>query len=342
MPAPKAPESPRRRWPRIAGITLALVLIAGALAAANRDRVVPMLLRLDPEMRASPHFTDEAEAGPDFLVQGEYVDARGRWAAQIIALGDGRFDAKIYEEGLPGAGWNRRQPRSATGRTTTAGIVFSGAVTGSLREGRLALDAPDGSNAILTRVQRQSPTLGAAPPPGAVVLFRRGKNEFHGSTDEHDRLMEGATTKDAFRDFSLHLEFRTPFEPGLTQQKRGNSGVYLQKRYELQVLDSFGLEGEHDECGGIYKQRRPDVNMAFPPLAWQTYDIDFRAARFEGDTRVTPARMTVRHNGTLIHDDVELTGPTGLGAPETPAPGPIFLQDHGNPVRYRNVWLVPR
>ena len=107
------------------------------------------------------------------------------------------------------------------------------------------------------------------------------------------------------------------------------------------MLDSFGLTGEDNECGGIYQVARPRVNMALPPLQWQTYDIDFTAARFDsaGDKTVN-ARLTVRHNGVVIHEGLEIPGPTGGGDPESALPGPILLQDHWNPVVYRNIWLV--
>ncbi len=304
---------------------------------------MPALLRLDPDMRASPHFTDPSQTGPDFRVQGEYAADDAPWALQVTASGDGLFEGRAFRGGLPGAGWDGTAHMYLKGRRDGSVTRLDGDATVRIEDGALLLDTPDGDHHTLARIERRSPTLGAPPPERSIVLFDgTGPGEFDGWVDDAGRLAPGATTKGTFRDFSLHLEFRTPFEPGLQSQKRGNSGVYLQKRYEVQILDSFGLAGEHDECGGLYKQRRPDVNMALPPLAWQTYDIDFTTARFDAaGAKTGPARVTVRHNGVLIHDDVGLDGPTGAGAPETPAPGPIFLQDHGNPVRYRNIWLVP-
>ena len=126
-------------------------------------------------------------------------------------------------------------------------------------------------------------------------------------------------------------------------QDRANSGFYAQGRYEVQVLDSFGLEGEWNECGGIYKIAKPDVNMCFPPGAWQTYDVDFTAAVFEDGKKVQNARITVRHNGVAIHSDRELPNVTAAKIlDESPEPGPIYLQDHDNPVLYRNIWVVER
>jgi hypothetical protein len=124
-------------------------------------------------------------------------------------------------------------------------------------------------------------------------------------------------------------------------QARGNSGVYIQKRYEVQILDSFGLRGADNECGGLYKQRAPLLNMSFPPLIWQTYDIDFTAARFDAAGKKTAnARITVRQNGVVIHDNIEITAKTGGGSVEGPDPLPIKLQDHGNLVHFRNIWIV--
>lgn len=146
-----------------------------------------------------------------------------------------------------------------------------------------------------------------------------------------------------FGSAKMHVEFRSPYMPSAKGQERGNSGVYIQGRYEIQVLDSYGLEGEDNECGGIYKVSRPRVNMCAPPWQWQTYDIDFTAARFDSTAmKITNARITVRHNGVLIHENLELPGVTG-GAVDTltQQPGGLMLQDHGNPVEYRNIWVVP-
>jgi len=150
-------------------------------------------------------------------------------------------------------------------------------------------------------------------------------------------------TKDKFTDFMLHLEFMEPDMPEATGQAKGNSGVYLQGRYEIQVLDSYGIAvpGKGD-CGAIYNQFAPLVNACKPPLQWQTYDMIFRAARVNDAGQLENARVTVLQNGMVIHNNVQVLGPTG-GAVDDKVlePGPLLLQDHGNPLKYRNVWIVP-
>lgn len=268
-----------------------------------------------------------AATDPDFQVQGEYAGAG--IGMQVIAVGDGAFDFAVYPGGLPGAGWDRTPPQRADGDADTiASLVAS---------------------RNLHRVERKSPTLGAPAPSDAIVLFDGSPASLEhwqpGAKRTEDGLLAaGATTRATFRDYTLHLEFQTPFQPTATGQGRGNSGVYHQGRYETQILDSFGLAGKNNEAGGIYEVRDPDLNMCFPPLSWQTYDIDFTAARFDASgKKVADAQLTVRLNGVVVQRDVRVAHPTRAAPlPETSEPGPIYLQDHGNPVRFRNIWLVPR
>ena len=143
--------------------------------------------------------------------------------------------------------------------------------------------------------------------------------------------------------FKLHVEFRVPYMPGATGQGRGNSGVYLQGRYEVQILDSYGLKSQDNDCGGIYKVSAPRVNACKAPTVWQSYDIDFVAPVFKDGKKVEPARITVLQNGVPIQEDVKIpldNTVAGLGG-DPSQPGPIMLQDHGNPVQYRNIWLLP-
>jgi hypothetical protein len=149
-------------------------------------------------------------------------------------------------------------------------------------------------------------------------------------------------TKQSFGDFRLHAEFKTPQMPAdVKGQGRGNSGIYIQRRYELQILDSYGLEPTNNECASLYRFKAPDKNVCNMPGRWQSYDIIFHAARHEGQKKVKNARITVWHNGVLVHNEAELENKTGAGRPEGPEPGPILLQEHGNEVWFRNVWIVP-
>ncbi|MSR57808.1 MAG: DUF1080 domain-containing protein [Planctomycetaceae bacterium] len=298
-----------------------------------------------------------AGAGPldsDFAAQGEYAgfvaDAPGvsrRTGLQVVARGSDEFIAVEYPGGLPGNGGSMNNRRKYTGARMAAGIDFTTDGRRIEIRGRAAV-VRDGQGlelGLLRKFHRLSRTLGAPPPCGAIVLFNGTNTDrfTNGSLTADGGLNVGADTREAFGDFTLHLEFRTPFLPEARDQGRANSGVYLQGRYEVQILDSFGLDGLNNECGGLYKTQPPIVNMCFPPLSWQTYDIDFTAARFDaGWIKTSPARMTVRHNGIVVHKDFAIPNKTGAGAAEGPDPRPIRLQAHGNPVHFRNIWIVER
>jgi hypothetical protein len=149
-------------------------------------------------------------------------------------------------------------------------------------------------------------------------------------------------SKKAYRSHRIHVEFRTPpmtdAEP--RPEASGNSGVYLQGRYELQICNSFGLAAADNLCGGLYRLRAPDVNAAKKPGAWQAYDIVFIPARFEDDEKVSNARFSAKLNGQWIHRNIEISGATGSGDKETALPGPLRLQEHQHPVAFRNTWVV--
>ena len=294
-------------------------------------------------------FIDAEKAGPDFAVQGEYagkVGEDGVLGAQVVALGNGKFDAVLCPKGLPGAGWDKTRI-VLSGETRDGATVFTGTGgMGSIKDGVFTGKREDGSAFTLKKVHRESPTLGAKPPEGAIVLFDGTSVDawVNGRLQEGNLLGVGTRTKLAFKDYTIHVEFRTPYMPLARGQGRGNSGMYFHDQYECQILDSFGLTGENNECGGIYKFAKPAVNMCLPPLSWQTYDAEFTMARFDADgKRIKPAAATVRHNGVLIHENFEFPGGNGGGGlNDESVPGPVFFQDHGNPVHFRNVWLVEK
>ncbi|TWU01997.1 family 16 glycoside hydrolase [Neorhodopirellula pilleata] len=280
---------------------------------------------IDCPAAGTPDLTT-AQQDDDFAIQGEYVGVDQ--AMQVIARGEGEFDLVIFEGGLPGAGAKPNPRRIESDRDTVEDLIDS---------------------MKLTRVERKSPTLGRPAPVGATVLFdgSQASAEQHwdgARVSEEGWLMQGTQTRQTFGDYQLHVEFQTPWAPERTGQQRGNSGIYHQARYETQVLDSFGCEGLDNEAGGIYTVSAPSVNACFPPLTWQTYDVDFTAARYdEAGKKIANARMTVRLNGIMVQNDVEVPkSTTASKLQEGPQPGPIYLQDHGDPVRFRNIWLLPR
>lgn len=301
-------------------------------------------------------WTDPAAArsqDPDFSVQGEYgsVTPGAVAGVQVVALGQGRFDVYVLQDGLPGLGWTRDKKRTRLQGTREGESVKCSAantpVSAVIRSGTCLLIDAEGHQHTLPRVERRSPTLGAEPPQGAEVLFDGHSADLweNGKTADGYLLPTGCTSKARFTSYTLHLEFRTPYMPDARGQGRGNSGVYHSGRWETQILDSFGLEGRDNECGGIYSISKPRLNMCLPPLAWQTYDVNFKAATFDTDGKRTAwPRITVKLNGVLVHDDLQLPKNFTTAAPlkgELRGPeGPVYIQDHRNPVVFRNIWVT--
>lgn len=194
-------------------------------------------------------------------------------------------------------------------------------------------------------------------PADAVVLFdgknlsewvHTGSGEPAKWKTEHEYMQVmprtgNIRTKREFTDFQLHIEFWLPLMADAQGQARANSGVYLQSRYEIQVLDSYGLKSGGGDCGAIYGVAVPLVNACRPPEQWQTYDVIFHAPRFDNQGNlIGNARIAVFQNGVLIHDNVEIpSSTTGSMGSDAKTPGPLMLQDHGNLVRYRNIWIRP-
>ncbi len=192
-------------------------------------------------------------------------------------------------------------------------------------------------------------------PSDAIVLFNGSDLSEWASGDGParwkvaDGAMEvngtgGISTRRSFGDVQLHIEWASPSTPASSSQGRGNSGVFFYGLYEVQILDSFENPTYPDgQAAALYGQYPPLVNATRPPGEWQTYDIIFRAPRFDGETLTAPARATVLHNGVLVQDAQELIGQTAhkkvAGYAPHAAKAPLSLQDHGNPVRFRNVWI---
>jgi len=317
-------------------------------------------------------------AAADLKLMGDY---EGKWvdppehhyyygnpmiAAQVINTGPERYRIVLMQE------LNRRATTyvETTANADGESISFvEGDWSGEITPDGFNGSVVQGDNTIhftMERANRPSPTLGMAPPENAIILFDGSNFDAWRHPDDREvtwHMLEDGTmevskrdnnanpptggdivTRDNFTDLTLHIEFRYPVEPERHSQDRGNSGVFLQDTYEVQILNSYGLNGLWNEAGALYKVLPPQVNAAYPPLEWQTYDISYRAPRFNGDAKTENARITVHHNGILIHNDVEIPYATvhaALGRNNEPKnPAPIRLQDHSNPIQFRNIWLI--
>ena len=317
--------------------------------------------------------SNDPQIPDDFNYQGEYQSSK--IGAQVISLDKGDFHVIVYPGGLPGAGWDGKHKsllhgklkgkkvelKAATGKRKYLGgsaDQFSAtrqfppfgqkSYSGTISEKKLYLSEGDNTT-TLKKTNRKSPTLGKKAPQDAIVLFDGSdKKEFQGGRLDKNTKWLNTDGKDIrtvrkFSSYKLHLEFMLPYRPAARGQGRGNSGLYQIDMYENQILDSFGLEGLNNECGGIYSIKDSKVNACFPPLSWQTYDIDFTNAVAKEGKKSKNARITARLNGILIHDDFEIPRKTGGSRPdEEGTPGPIKLQGHGNPLQFRNIWILEK
>ncbi|EMI15301.1 large multi-functional protein [Rhodopirellula maiorica SM1] len=272
---------------------------------------------------------------PESKFIGEY--RKGSKTLQVTTT-ERRFYISVYEGGLPGDGWDG---------TSIAHDWFES----------------DGIEDYLTgwtKVDRSAGVVGKKPPADAIVLFDGMNTEAWANAKIADGYMKaGAKTKQHFQDFQLYFEFLVPLKPELpiSHPHRGNSGVFALGAYEIQIADTFGLDPDPKAwrdrpmlkpvdtwCGSVYGIRAAEINMCLPPLTWQSMEIEFKAARFKDGEKVTPAVISLLHNGVKVLDNVSLPRGTG-GGPAGPRPevaeGPILLQNHGNPNLFRNIWITP-
>jgi hypothetical protein len=357
------------------------VVLAGETPAQSLDK---------KEEAAAKKLFDAQAIGVEAKLQGEYVGKNGekRLGIQVVARGDKSFHALVLEGGLPGDGWDG-------GRY---GLLESG----PLSKGRVEFSSPSDNGAsavlddngltlkrgnqtiLLKRVERKSETLGKEPPAGAIVLFGGAKPSVDAFEERKDiegltapmmfegSMMAGAVTKRKFRDYALHVEFLTGWEPQNIPWRRADSGIYMLSRYEVAIGDSFGFDfdlsgatspnrpklmdeknktskfppakGKSDPrvCGSVFTYPSKVPNSCLPPLVWQTLDIDFKAPRFDDKgKKKSKAVISVRLNGHQTVDKLEVNGPTphGFKGPET-SDGPIWFEAFGRRVLYRNIWVV--
>ena len=337
-------------------LTLAAVALLGAAASAEAAFDLDAVLAEQFPPSTGPFMGDwEGEWSPE-------EDKDPFLGAQIIGRGN-----DTYEIHLTPAPYHRCEPyavatvKARDGKLTLKSGRYEGTVTADAFTGRRTAEGKSkAATFAMKRVVHQSPTLGLAPPEGAVVLFDgTSLDAFEINPEGPWGIRDGhllsiaekgkqLVSKQKFLDVSAHVEFLLPYLPDKTGQERGNGGVFFQGEFEVQVLDSYGLPGYFRECGALYKVSAPKVNMCYPPNVWQTYDIDYTAPRFDAAGKQTAlARITVRHNGKLIHTDEEIPFlPTNSYKdrikPHPREPGPFEIQAHGNHVQYRNIWLVEK
>ncbi|MDP6636790.1 MAG: ThuA domain-containing protein [Phycisphaerae bacterium] len=330
------------------GSTFFASLLTATPTGAPRKRKAPVKKAVDIDKVQGAEFMGDY-AGTKTLTDGKKAPI----VAQVLATGDGNHNVILLNE------FDKRikpiavlKGKVKDGKLEVSdgdrkGIITDGKFTGGSSKCKLELK----------KVVRLSPTMGAKPPAGAMVLLSKDTKDLNaewksskggqfswflkpGGVMQCRARTGGAVTKKEFASAKIHLEFRTPFLPKARGQGRGNSGMYVHGRYEVQILDSYTLYGRDNECGGIYKKGTPIANMCAPPLQWQTYDATIIAPKMNGNKVVEPGYLTIIHNGVKIQDKVKLAGPTGGAYTKgMSGKGPIYIQDHGHPVEIRNVWV---
>ena len=285
--------------------------------------------------------------------------------ARVIGLGNNRYEIQILEEFDKRADFKvKTEAVWENGKMTFDQNGYSGKITNDSFTGKKAGGAFD-TPFSLKRVHRTSPTMGKKAPENAVVLFdgsdldaweRQGggdptwltKDGYFEVLPKKDNNNVGGSinTRQSFGDVKVHLEFRLPYEPEHRGQKRANSGFFMPGGYEVQILDSYGLDGMWNECGALYKQSPPRVNMCWAPGVWQTFDVEFKRLRRDSEgNKVDHAEFTVWHNGVKIHNSFQIKGATsntqkGRELGESGKNGGLSLQDHSNKIQFRNIWVV--
>jgi hypothetical protein len=324
--------------------------------------VTPVAVKPADIKPAKPKPAEVTDPGP-FLGEytGKFTPASGSpedAVGKVFGVGDDAYKVVLIltakETDLKT--WVQLQGKADGEKLAISGKAGDADWSGTLQDKQFVAEAKGdkGGKFDLKFGERKSPTEGQKPPKDAIVLlaFEEGKAPSLDAWDNKtwvpapDGCMHKGKgdikTNQKFADVQLHLEFMCPYMPAAGGQGRGNSGVYFQDRYEVQVLDSFGLVPQKNECGALYNVAAPKVTASLPPLRWQTYDITFRAPRVTDGKVTKPGTITVLHNGIKIVDTQELPGSPSnpAGARGVVPTGPIKLQDHGNTVKYRNVWLV--
>lgn len=285
--------------------------------------------------------------------------------ARVIGLGNNRYEIQILEEFDKRADFKvKTEAVWENGKMTFDQNGYSGKITNDSFTGKKAGGAFD-TPFSLKRVHRTSPTMGKKAPENAVVLFDGSDLdawESQGGGDptwltkdgyfevlpkkDNNNVGGSINTRQSFGDVKVHLEFRLPYEPEHRGQKRANSGFFLPGGYEVQILDSYGLDGMWNECGALYKQSPPRVNMCWAPCVWQTFDVEFKRLRRDSEgNKVDHAEFTVWHNGVKIHNSFQIKGATsntqkGRELGESGKNGGLSLQDHSNKIQFRNIWVV--